>query len=350
MHQGPSSPSQSSSSTPVMSEPTSSLTISATSSTSSSTTACIPSPEPFSLSQHAPSRTAYTAMTRLPSVATLEQLEELAPFISLKIKECLSNIYFHVVHRDGDSLAVFFHHLAATVMYENYSTELINNANHAVKAAGIVNMINKTLSEIQSSKNNSNTHANQKEILSSFETMIIMHRNILIEALKGASAEVKAHIKAHQNLDVDASQITPLSPQKHDIIIRQFPATPSPQKGKGTPKKLTDQDRVSIGKLKPVRPLVFESSSEEEDSSSNQSPGSLDSDSSDSEDSLDAFLMGQANKRFTPYFGAMNLSSSHVSVSVTFSGSDSDSDSAPNSDIESDNPSSPVKERTLTKK
>lgn len=344
MYQGPSSSSQSSMPTPVATPPPSLTVSAATSATSSFSAAYIPSPVPFSLSQHAPSRTAYTAMTRMPSVATLEQLEELAPFISLVIKECLSNIYFHVVHRDGDSLAVFFHHLAATVMYETYSTELINNANHAVKAAGIVNMIDKALNEIQSSKKNSHTNANQKQILLSFETMIIMHRNILIEALKGVAAEVKAHIKAHQNLDVDASQITPLSPQKHDIIIRQFPATPSPQKGKGTPKKLSEQDRVSIGKLKPVRPLVFESSSEEEDSSSSQSPESLDSDSNDSEDSLDAFLMGEANKTFTPYFGGMNLGSSNVSVSF------SDSDSAPNSDIESDEPSSPVMQRKLTKK
>lgn len=330
-------PSSSESSTPP---PTVAISA-ATASTSSAPDAA---PAPFSLAQHAPDRTTYVAMTRLPYVATIDQLEHLTPFTHLVIRECLSNIYFHVVNRDADNLAVFFHHLGGTVMYEAYSEELINYADHAIKAAGIVNMINKTLNEIQSAQNSPHTNPNQKRILSLFEMMIMMHKNILIEALRRTSQETKARMKAHQNLDVDACVLAPISPQKVVMIGQQYPATPSPQKGKGTPKKLTDQDRESIKKLKQAaRTLVFESSSDEEDEESesyDQSPDPQDSDYSDSDDShnsLDEFLLQESNKALTPYFCRLSLATENATVSAT------DWDSDPDSDLDLDIPSSPVK-------
>jgi hypothetical protein len=212
----------------------------------------------FKLHEHV-YRTVYKVLTRLPTEETLLSLEKLPPYIAKLIKNCIEQLYSHVTLRKPDEGSVyFFHHVAASVHYERYTQTLIKERNHALKASTIVNMLEKTLKEIEARLKKMDLANPLFEILILYQAILIVHKHAINEALKTSSDHTKAHLLEYEKKDVDRIKVIPLTPTKKQAIEASYPVTPLKDKGTGTPKRLTESDKVSIESLKRVQKKLFE--------------------------------------------------------------------------------------------
>jgi len=211
----------------------------------------------FKLHEHV-DPTVYKVLTRLPTQETLLSLEKLPPYIAKLIKNCIEQLYSHVTLRNPDEGSVyFFHHVAASVHYERYTQTLIKERNHALKASTIVNMLDKVLKEIEVRLKKMDLANPLREILTLYHSILIVHRHAINAALKTASEQTKAHLLEYEKKDVDLIKVMPLTPTKKQAIEASYPVTPLKDKGTGTPKRLTESDKVSIESLKRVQKKLF---------------------------------------------------------------------------------------------
>ncbi|MBI2792490.1 MAG: hypothetical protein HYX61_11075 [Gammaproteobacteria bacterium] len=252
--------------------------------------------KPFQLRSYETDPFIFQAITKLPLEETLKELEELPPHISKIISHAIENIYSHVTQRIPDENSDhFFHHPASTVYYETHHRTLIKGKDHTKKASSLVKMVEQTILEIETRLKQQLINPRQVEILTNFRNIFKVHQAAFNKALLQASPTKKAHLKKHQNHDVENAPQIPISPSKMQSISKSYPAPTSPSKGQLTPTKLSDSDKRSIDYLrslnpkplvKPMKKLVFDSPSQEG------------SDFEDSEESKDS----QDSKDFEAYF------------------------------------------------
>jgi len=231
----------------------------------------------FSLTGEVKSPTMLRAMTRLPSLDTLEKLNDLQPSIAEQIKKTLTEIYSHVTQRgDAKALQVFFHHVASTVLFEVKTGGLIKGKDHAKKAASILKMIDKTLQDIEERIPSKHTSLHQQEILKLFKAILVVHKNAFVFALKQTSDTTQEHLLKHQHHDIKKEEMAPLSPSKKEIVKGCFPTSPSKPSAPGTPQRLSSSDHRSLPFLS-IRKKLFdcldlEGSDVSEDESKDSSP------------------------------------------------------------------------------
>src|SRR5574338_323305 len=98
-----------------------------------------------------PNKISLRVMTSLPQAEFINSLWELDSTLGNKIADCLSNAYSHVIQRGahGQGGPQFFHHNAATALYESYEEFIVKGKNHGIKSAAILNAISKTLTLVE---------------------------------------------------------------------------------------------------------------------------------------------------------------------------------------------------------
>jgi hypothetical protein len=190
-----------------------------------------------------PTKSTLRVMTSLPNAEFINSLWELDNNIGKNIFDCLNLVYSHITQRGAHDQGQphFFHHVAATTLYESYHDYLIKGKDHGKKAGTILNKINNTLTSIERAlSTDDKIISEQQKILENFQAELMAHRNALIRALKGLPDDTKRHLKAHQNLDIEALEQTDLTPKKK-ARVKSMHASPLPK----TPKKLSLADRLA---------------------------------------------------------------------------------------------------------
>lgn len=204
-------------------------------------------------STDSPNKTSFRVMTSLPHAEFINSLWELESALGNKIADCLNNAYSHVTQRgaQGQGRAQFFHHNAATALYESYEEFLIKGKNHGIKSAAILNAIGKTLNIVETKLTSTRAFPEeQREILEDAQAELLGHQKAIVKAMKALPESTKAHLKKYQNLDVGSLTEPHLSPTKVERVKRLHPS-PQPI----TPKKLSRADQLAQMALQATSPI-----------------------------------------------------------------------------------------------
>ncbi len=195
-----------------------------------------PTRKPFKLSQAIDnSPLKFTLLTTLPLAEKIKTLANINPLLAKEIQAGIKRIYSPVVERIPDEdKEHFFHHGAATTLYEEFLQVRIKDKNHSIKAGTTFNQIKKILDKINAALEENA----QCEILKDFNAEFTAQYNIYVIALKKCAPEIKKHLQAHCSIDIDALAVTPITPRKKTRVQNMHPASPQVS----TPKRLTVHD------------------------------------------------------------------------------------------------------------
>ncbi|MBS0287405.1 MAG: hypothetical protein JSR17_08920 [Proteobacteria bacterium] len=199
---------------------------------------------PFKLKKAAKSPTKLRVMMSLPDKTFLEDISKLPENLSNEISTCFRMIFSHVVERGAHSQGQphFFHHVAATALYESYNQFLIHDKDHGLKAGPIYNKVKKVLEIVEKTLiPNSSFSAEQRSTLEDVRATLIAHHNAFVLAIQSLSAEQKQKLKINQSIDAVSLQELPITPKKAARIKKTHPFSPDSH----TPKKLSAEDERS---------------------------------------------------------------------------------------------------------
>jgi hypothetical protein len=204
-------------------------------------------------STDSPNKTTYRVMTSLPQAEFVNSLWELESTLGNKIADCLNDAYSHVTQRGahGQGRVQFFHHNAATALYESYEEFLIKGKNHGIKSAAILNAVGKTLALVEAKLASTRSFPEgQRDILENAQAELLGHKKAIIKAIKALPESTKEHLKKYQNLDASALTEPHLSPTKVERV-KKLHSSPKAI----TPKKLSRRDQLSQMALQATSPL-----------------------------------------------------------------------------------------------
>ncbi len=193
---------------------------------------------PFKLTIAVGSPSKLRVMTSLPNARFINSLWNLHPDISADITITLRLIYCHITDRGAsdEGKPHFFHHVAATALYESYHQLLIKDKDHGKKAGAIFHKVKNTLGLIERElKSDQTLSEDHREILENFKAEFTAHHNAIVLALQNLPEQTKEHLAKHQN--IRGIQTLPFSPSKVERIQKLHPS-PS----KNTPKKRSKDD------------------------------------------------------------------------------------------------------------
>lgn len=206
----------------------------------------------FKLSKHVQDPDLYKLITQLPKAEVIQSIDDLPPYTANLIRTCFINIYSYVTQRDYvENRETFFIHVCGTVFYESSTNILIKEKDHAKKAANIYQMVQGTLKELREKLSHYPLNELQKEILASLIKLLESHEILFKLTLDSISEDKKQHLKEFQGLDLCKAP-KELTPIKRKVIRAAHPS--SPLKEEGTPKKLSQDNKISLGLLAPPPP------------------------------------------------------------------------------------------------
>lgn len=193
----------------------------------------------------------HSALTSLPTKEKVLLLDNLAPGIALKIRNCLKNIYSHVTERKpSEGEEYFYHAVASSAFYENFHGEFIKDADHTKKAGSLLPNIKETIDEINAALPRLINPAHEP-ILKMFRSILCVHYNAVLKAIRTASPATIVHLQIHQGLDLEITSLIPLTDEEKHNVKGCF------EKGPGTPVKLSTNDKLVIPLLSAFNPSLY---------------------------------------------------------------------------------------------